>query len=145
MEILDQTEVDALLNSAGEGASTESARPAATVSASTERDDPGRPLPELPDHLKLVALRAQIERINPVRIPVTVRLAEREMPISQILRLSVGTIIEFDRPADSELDLVANNKPIGSGNAVKCGETFGLRVIKIEPWARRIMAMGLYR
>ena len=53
------------------------------------------------------------------------------MRIDAILDIKVGTIIEFDVPFDSNLGLVAANRGIGSGQAVKVGENFGLRVAKI--------------
>ncbi len=142
MEILDQSEVDALLSSAtdaGARGGSADARPVFAPSGATAKTV------DLPASLKLHAGAPAIRRLAPVRVPMIVRLAERRMSIDKILDLTVGTIVEFDRAADADLDLIANNMPIGTGNAVKCGEKFGLRVIRIEPWMQRIIAQGLYR
>jgi len=57
-------------------------------------------------------------------LPVIVKLAERKMPLSNIVGLAAGAILEFDKPSDSPLDLMINNKSIGLGQAVKVGENF---------------------
>jgi len=81
-------------------------------------------------------------RILKLQVPVIVRLAENRMPLSEILSLSTGAIIEFNKPFDSELDLMVNNRTIGQGRAVKVGENFGLRITRIGSIQDRIQALG---
>ena len=83
-----------------------------------------------------------IERILGLTVPVSVTLAERDLTIESILDVKVGTIIEFDVPFDADLVLNAANHPIGTGQAVKVGENFGLRVTKLADVHGRIEAMG---
>jgi len=73
---------------------------------------------------------------------VQVVLAECDMRIEAIVNIKVGTIIEFDVAFDSDLGLVAANREIGSGQAVKVGENFGLRVSKVGTVKERINALG---
>lgn len=75
-------------------------------------------------------------------VPVTVSLAERHMAVSAILAIRVGTIVEFDVPVDTDLTLEVAGRSIGKGHAVKIGEHFGLRILKIDPVQARIGAMG---
>ena len=88
------------------------------------------------------ARRPNVERILKLEVPVIVRLAERVMPLLDVVNLCTGAIIEFDKPSDSELDLMINNKCIGNGQAVKVGENFGLRINHIGSIQERIRAMG---
>lgn len=83
-----------------------------------------------------------IQRI--VRLPVTmsVELAERDMPVEAILAITVGTIIEFEVPFDSQLRLQIAGRTIGYGQAVKAGERFGLRLASVGSVHQRIDAMG---
>ncbi len=74
----------------------------------------------------------RLSRVLKLHVPVIVRLAERRIPVKHIMQWSTGSIIEFDKPADAELDLMINNKCIGFGRAVKVGENFGLRVTRIQ-------------
>jgi flagellar motor switch protein FliN/FliY len=89
-----------------------------------------------------VPAREDPQRILYLEVPVIVRLAERTMPLSEIVSLSTGAIIEFEKPADSELDLMINNKCIGRGQAVKVGENFGLRVTAVGSIRDRVRALG---
>jgi flagellar motor switch protein FliN len=81
-------------------------------------------------------------RILRLEVPVIVRLAERTLPLSQIVNLTCGAIIEFDKTADSPLDLMINNKCIGQGMAVKTEENFGLRVSSMGSVRERVEALG---
>lgn len=140
MQHLEQSDVDALLASASDLVD-EAGSALGDADAPQEQD----PQPVLPPQFRLTTTNKELERLLPIKIPVRVRLAERRMRIKQLLELTVGTIIEFDRSADSDLDLVASNVCIGTGNAVKCGENFGLRVIGIQPLAQKLLGMGLIR
>ncbi len=84
----------------------------------------------------------QIERILGISVPVAVMLAERDLPVDSILRITAGTIIEFEVPFDSELMLQVAGRTIGHGLAVRVGEVFGLRVAHIDTLEDRIDAMG---
>ncbi len=130
MSILDQADIDALLASAnelveeaGDGADQQAQRASA---------------PRAPVQVDLRELR----RILHMRFPVIVTLAERNMPLEDVLRLTAGSIIEFDRASDAELHLSIGNRQIGAGQAVKVGEYFGLRITEVDPVHDRIRAMG---
>ncbi len=83
-----------------------------------------------------------IERILGLSVPVQVVLAQRRMRIESVLKFTLGTIIEFEVPFDSDLALYAANRLIGHGKAVKVGEMFGLRVTRIDTLQERINALG---
>ncbi len=82
------------------------------------------------------------KRILNLEVPVIVQLAERTLSLSEIVNLTSGAIIEFEKSADSPLDLMINNKCIGRGQAVKVGENFGLRLTTIGSLQDRIKALG---
>ncbi len=130
-----QADIDALLAQAtalAEEASTPSAPPPAAGPARQAKPDGPAPRPEPEDPARILRLS----------VPVIVRLAERTMPLDDIINLSTGAIIEFDKPAEAELDLMINNKCIGRGQAVKVGENFGLRITTIGSVRERIEALG---
>ena len=77
-----------------------------------------------------------------LEVPVIVKLAERQLPMSEVLRLGVGAIIEFSKANEEPLELLINNKPIGVGEAVKVGENFGLRITQIGDVKSVIRSMG---
>jgi flagellar motor switch protein FliN len=77
-----------------------------------------------------------------LEVPVIVRLGERRMPLSSVLALVPGSILELPKGAEEELDLLVNNKQIGTGVAVKVGENFGLRITYLGDVRERIEALG---
>ncbi len=66
-----------------------------------------------------------------IRVPVTVTLAAKRQPVSQILELGPGSILHFDKPCEEMLDLSAGDHKIAKGEAVKVGDKFGLRITSI--------------
>ncbi len=83
----------------------------------------------------------RVRQLLRLKVPVVVRLAERRMPVGEILKIVPGTILEFDRDVDRELDLMVNNHQIGAGVAVKVDEHFGLRVTRIGRMKDRLQSM----
>jgi flagellar motor switch protein FliN/FliY len=77
------------------------------------------------------AAQQELGRILRLQVPVIVKLAERRLAMSEVLRLGVGAIIEFSKANGEPLELLINNKAIGLGEAVKVGENFGLRITQI--------------
>jgi flagellar motor switch protein FliN/FliY len=71
-----------------------------------------------------------------------VRLAERRLAMSEVMRLCSGAIIEFSKASDQPLELLVNNKPIALGEAVKVGENFGLRLTYLGDVKQIIAALG---
>ena len=66
-----------------------------------------------------------------LEVPLIVQIASRTMQVREVVELEHGSIIEFPRSADEELEILVNNKPVGRGTAVKVGENFGIRISTI--------------
>ena len=84
----------------------------------------------------------EVARLLAIEVPVIVQLGMRRLTVGEVMRLAVGAIIEFGKSAEEELDLLANNKPIGKGYAVKVGENFGIKVTTISPVRETIKKLG---
>lgn len=74
--------------------------------------------------------------------PIVVRLGERKMPLREVLNLVPGSIIELNKNAEDELELLVNNVCIGNGTAVKVGENFGIRISYVGDPSERVEAAG---
>jgi flagellar motor switch protein FliN/FliY len=85
---------------------------------------------------------AELERILGLEVPVIVKLAERRLMLSEVMRLGTGAIIEFFKSSEEPLELLINNKVIGVGETVKVGENFGLRITQIGDVKQLIKALG---
>lgn len=93
-------------------------------------------------HREAVRNGRSLHRLLKLEVPLSVVVAEREMPVESILAIRPGTFIEFEARFDSPLVLFVGDQPIGSGQAVKVGEHFGLRLQSIDTVRGRIEAMG---
>lgn len=87
----------------------------------------------------------EVNRILRLGVPVIVKLAERKLSLSEVMRLGAGAIIEFSKSSDEPLELLINNKVIGVGETVKVGENFGLRITQIGDVKQIIESMGSIR
>ena len=83
-----------------------------------------------------------VDRILGVKVPVIVRVAEKKMTVEDVLKISLGGIITFDKDAYQHIELMVNNSVIGLGQPIKKGENFGLRVIQIGEITETIKSLG---
>jgi flagellar motor switch/type III secretory pathway protein FliN len=74
-----------------------------------------------------------------VRVPVTVTLAEKKQSLGRILEIGPGQILQFDKSCEETLDMQVSNCRIASGEAVKVGDKFGLRIVSIVPPEERFV------
>lgn len=71
-----------------------------------------------------------------VELEVSVELGRRRMPLSEVARLRVGSVIELDTEAGDPLVVYANGRRIATGEAVVIDGQLGLRVTAIEQTTR---------
>jgi flagellar motor switch protein FliN/FliY len=139
-----QDEIDAVLQNAQEAVDTlaEDVENLDTLTA-TPLPRSSRPAHQAQANaLDLSAAPQRVKGLLTLHVPVVVRLAERPMSVNEILNMCPGTILEFDRTVDQELDLMISDCIIGSGVAVKIGEHFGLRITRIGNIRERIRSLG---
>ena len=58
-------------------------------------------------------------------------LASKKQPVSKIVELAPGAIIQFNKSCDEMLDLEVSGLRIAEGECVKVGDKFGLRITSI--------------
>jgi len=66
-----------------------------------------------------------------IKLPVVVTLARKRQPVKRILELGPGSIIQFEKSCEEMLDLDVEGHSIATGEAIKVGEKFGLRITSI--------------
>ncbi len=87
-------------------------------------------------------MTTDIDTILKLHVPLLVMVGRRQMAVDDVLSLGPGAILELERPADSDLTLMVNNKTVGTGQAVKVGENFGVKITEIDKAQDRITALG---
>ena len=69
-------------------------------------------------------------------------MGERVMEFDTIIEWIPGSIVELEKDAEEELELMINNVPIAQGTAVKVGENFGIRISFVGDLEAKIAAMS---
>lgn len=77
------------------------------------------------------AADAYRETLLSIRTPVTVTLAQRKERLRNILALVPGSMLTFDTHCDRPLELSVGGHPIATGETVKIGDKFGIRIREI--------------
>lgn len=85
---------------------------------------------------------SDLETILKLDVPVIVRLGERIMPFDEIINWIPGSIVELEKDAEADLELMINNIAIAQGTAVKVGENFGIRISFVGDLDAKIAAMS---
>jgi flagellar motor switch protein FliN/FliY len=72
-----------------------------------------------------------IDLIADIPVRVTVELGKTRKNISEILGISIGSVIELDKMAGEPVDVLVNGKLIAKGEVVVIDENFGVRITEI--------------
>lgn len=72
-----------------------------------------------------------LARLRHLPVQISVRLAEKKIPMSQLLGITPGMLITFNKSCEELLDLYINNSRYCRGEAVKIGENFGLKINQV--------------
>ena len=83
-----------------------------------------------------------LDKILKMNVPVIVKIAQKQMSVQDVLRLNIGSVVQFDKDAYEHVDLMVNNSVVGLGQPVKIGENFGLRIIQIGELNDMIRSLG---
>ncbi len=68
-----------------------------------------------------------------IKTPVCVTLARKRVSLDRIVNLVPGAMLSFDAHCDEPLTLEVGGAPIATGETVKIGDKFGIRVREILP------------
>lgn len=88
--------------------------------------------------------RSEMEAVLDVKLEVTAVLGTADMPISQILKLGRGAVVELDRTAGEDIELHANNQLIAKGEVIVVDDRLGVTVNDVikSPSGRRKALIG---
>ena len=67
-----------------------------------------------------------------IGVPVTVKLASTKLAVKNVVEMSMGSIIQFDKSCEEPLTLEVAGHEVAFGEAVKVGDKFGLRITSVS-------------
>ncbi|MFN7927447.1 MAG: FliM/FliN family flagellar motor switch protein [Blastocatellia bacterium] len=81
----------------------------------------------------------KIERLLDVELEVVVRFGLTHIPLRELVRIGVGTMIELNRQVDEPVELLVNNYPLARGSVVVVDGYYGVCITEIgQPEERRL-------
>jgi flagellar motor switch protein FliN len=74
---------------------------------------------------------ADLEAVFDVPVRVSVVLGRTKMPVSQLLRLDTGTVIELDRQVGEAVEIFINDRLVARGEIVLVENRLGVTMTEI--------------
>jgi flagellar motor switch protein FliN/FliY len=85
---------------------------------------------------------SNIDLLLDVKMPVSIELGRTDLPISEILTLGPGSVVELDKLAGEPVDLLVNDKIIAKGEVVVVDENFGVRITMLMSPEERLKSLA---
>jgi flagellar motor switch protein FliN len=101
--------------------------------AARQPQEPGAPLSDKPQ-----AARGSddLGAVYDIPVQLSAVLGKASMPVSQLLRLGRGAVVELDRKVGESIDILVNNRLVARGEVVILDDRLGVtmtEIIKTEP------------
>lgn len=87
-------------------------------------------------------MATDLATILKLKVPLIVTVGSQRISLETVLGFGPGSIVELTKASDEPLEVLINNKEVGTGEAIKVGENFGVRITKLLPAEQRIQAMA---
>ena len=84
------------------------------------------------------APQKNLKLILDIPLRVSVELGRTKMPVSELLNLGQGSVIELNKLAGEPMEVLVNDKLIARGEAVVINEKFGVRLTDIISTKERV-------
>jgi flagellar motor switch protein FliN/FliY len=72
-----------------------------------------------------------LEAVYDVPVKISVVLGKTTMPVSQLLKLGRGAVIELDRKVGEPIDIYVNNRLVARGEVVVVEDRIGVTMTEI--------------
>lgn len=83
----------------------------------------------------------EMEQLQDVRFPISMVLGHRMLTIGELLDLRPGSVLELDRVAGENVDLVVNGKVLAKGEVVVMNNHLGFRLVTLLNPEERLKTM----
>jgi flagellar motor switch protein FliN len=80
-----------------------------------------------------------LDMLMDIELPITIRFGSRQMALRDVVQLSTGSIIEFDRRVDEPVEVMVNGHVVALGEAVTVQGSYGIRISEISSRRERLI------
>ena len=72
-----------------------------------------------------------LDLVLDVPVQLSVELGSCQLPMREVLQLSVGSVVQLDKAAEAPVELLVNEKLIARGEVVVVEGRFGLKITEL--------------
>ena len=83
-----------------------------------------------------------LDFILDIPLEISVELGRTKIPISDLLQLGQGSVIELTKTTGEPLEILVNQKLVARGEVVVVNDKFGVRLTDIISPAERVKQLG---
>ncbi len=95
-------------------------------------DDHGAPTPAEPSSDVVEAKgAADLEKLFDVPVKVSAILGRSKMPVAELLKLDIGSVVELDRKVGEAIEIFVNNRLVARGEVVLVENKLGVTMTEI--------------
>ena len=73
----------------------------------------------------------ELDAVLDVNVEITAVLGTTTMPISNVLQLGRGAVVELSRVTDDDIDILANNHLVATGEVVVVDDRLGIGINEV--------------
>ena len=85
---------------------------------------------------------SNLESLMHISLEVSVELGRVKLPLHSVVRIGRGTVLQMQKEADSQVDILANGSIFARGEVVKADGKLGVRITDIVTPGERIHALS---
>lgn len=80
---------------------------------------------------------SSLDHLLDVSVRVTAELGRITLPISEVLKFGIGSVVELDRPISEPVDLMVQGRQLARGEVVVVDDRFAIRIVEIADPKKR--------
>jgi flagellar motor switch protein FliN/FliY len=74
---------------------------------------------------------ANMNLVLDVPVSLTIELGGCQLPMREVLQLSIGSVVQLDKAADAPVELSINGKLIARGEVVIIEDRYGVKITEV--------------
>ena len=98
--------------------------------------------PELNANDSAGAGEIDLDLLMDVPVYLTVEVGRKRMTIKELLALTSGSVVSFDRSVTEPMDIMVNGTLVARGEVVSAEGQFGLRLVDVVSPKERLQQLG---
>jgi len=87
------------------------------------------------------AATRNLDLLLDVEMPVSISFGRAQLPLKDVFKLTIGSMVELNRAISEPVDVIVNNSVIAQGEVVVVDGNFGVRITHVMSKHDRIRSL----